>query len=521
MSRFVPVFAALLLLGSLAPTLPAQEEPLTAGSGGVPVPKRAKTVPPEYPAEAQAQGIRGIVILELVIDKEGKVVEARTVRSVPGLDEAALTAARQWTYEVTKVEGKPVSVRLTVPITFAMKLPDITRQEGIPELRQGVVPPFPPDAKGPSTVVATVTLDGEGRVAEAQVVQGDSPWTNALMAALRTWRFATESADVTLSFRVQADFIPGEKKGGRVALRLDGVHRSESLVGNAPQTDAPGAPAAPAPADPSPSAPPAQAALPASVPAPTPPSATPPSAPVSSAGTPPMAAPTASAPAPSTPAKPATDPTKPASPPAPSPTTPGTSSAAPPTPNATPASPPAAPARPSAPAASSPAPPSQGPASPPPAVAAASGSPAQAETPPSTRAAPPPVEVITAPPPPATAAAAPEPENGTSALRDVVLEAGVPDLAKGRRPMPPPFARMSATSGSVEVQFSVSAGGTCMVQSTSGPDLLKAAAEQTVTSWQFRRTQAQRLFLTALFKFDVDKATAVVRSQTQPPPTQP
>ena len=80
---------------------------------------------------------------------------------------------------------------------------------------------------------------------------------------------------------------------------------------------------------------------------------------------------------------------------------------------------------------------------------------------------------------------------------------------------------MSATSGSVEVQFSVSAGGTCLVQSTSGPDLLKAAAEQTVTSWQFRRTQVQRLFLTALFKFDRDKATAVVRPQAAPPAAQP
>ena len=168
MTRFVPIVAAFLLLGSLAPTLRAQDEPLTAGTGGVPVPKRAKTVPPEYPAEAQAQGIRGIVILELIIDKEGKVAEARTVRSVPGLDEAALTAARQWAYEVTKVDGKPVSVRLTVPITFAMKLPEITRQQGIPELRQGVIPPYPPDAKGPATVVVAATLDAEGRVADAQ-----------------------------------------------------------------------------------------------------------------------------------------------------------------------------------------------------------------------------------------------------------------------------------------------------------------------------------------------------------------
>jgi TonB family protein len=444
MTRFLGLFASFLLLGSLPATLRAQDEPLTAGSGGVPVPKRANTVKPEYPAEAQAQGIRGIVILELVIDKAGKVTDARIVRSVPGLDEAALTAARQWTYEVTKVDGKPVSLRLTVPITFAMKLPDITRQEGIPELRQGVIPPFPPDAKGPATVVAATTLDAEGRVAEAQVVQGEPPWTNALLAALRTWRFATESAEVTLSFRVQADFIPGEKKGpGRVALRLDGVHRSESLVGGGPEASASpatGAPAAPAPAVPSAKAAPAQEAIPP-VAAPAPPAAEPPSATLP-ATTPPVATP------PSTAASP----------------------------------------------------------------------PADAQSPPAPRTAPPPVEVITAPPP---APAPPEPENGTSALRDVVLEAGVPDLAKGRRPVPPPFARMSATSGSVEVQFSVSAGGTCLVQSTSGPDLLKAAAEQTVTSWQFRRTQVQRLFLSALFTFDRDKATAVVRPQAAPPAAQP
>src|SRR5207247_10246325 len=89
---------------------------------------------------------------------------------------------------------------------------------------------------------------------------------------------------------------------------------------------------------------------------------------------------------------------------------------------------------------------------------AASADPAPAAT--SGQAAPPPsVEVITAPPPPPPP---PEVESGASAVRDVVLEAGVPDLAKGRRPVPPPLARMAGTSGVVEVQFSVSAAGTCL-----------------------------------------------------------
>jgi hypothetical protein len=103
-----------------------------------------------------------------------------------------------------------------------------------------------------------------------------------------------------------------------------------------------------------------------------------------------------------------------------------------------------------------------------------------------------------------------------SAVRDIMLEAGVPDLAKGRRPVPPPFARMAGTSGVVEVQFSVSAAGTCLVQGVSGPDLLKTAAEQTVTSWQFRRTQVHRLFLAAVFTYEGDRVSAVVRPQAPP-----
>jgi TonB family protein len=111
-----------------------------------------------FPPEAQALGQRGIVILELVVDERGKVATADILRSVAPFDESALTAVRQWEYEVTKVDGRPVRVRLTVPITFALKLPEMTRESGIPELRSGAAPAFPAGAKGPGTVIADVTL---------------------------------------------------------------------------------------------------------------------------------------------------------------------------------------------------------------------------------------------------------------------------------------------------------------------------------------------------------------------------
>jgi outer membrane biosynthesis protein TonB len=119
---------------------------------------------------------------------------------------------------------------------------------------------------------------------------------------------------------------------------------------------------------------------------------------------------------------------------------------------------------------------------------------------------------MTAPTPEAPAPA-PVTESGVSAIRDVVLSEGVPDLTKGRRPAPPPLARMAGVTGTVEVHFAVNAAGITSVQSASGPDLLRPAAEQTVVSWVFRRASAMRLHLLAAFTFGADAASATVRPE--------
>jgi TonB family protein len=430
--------AAVLFLP--APFASAQGAPKEAGSE-VPRPKAVKQRKPEYPPEAAAQGLRGIVIVELIIDEKGKVESAQIVRSVPGFDEAALAAAREWEYEVTRVDGKPVKVRLTVPITFSLKLPDMRRQEGIPELRQGAAPSAPADAPSRSaTVTAEVTLAPDGRVADAQVKSGESPWAEALLQALRTWRFAPEGDRVTVSFRVRAEFVPAPRGGApRVDLHLDGLRRSET-----------------APAEPSPSASPrvpVTAPTAAPTPAAPPPTPAPPSAAPSPAAAPTGAAPTGAAPTPA---------------PIPSPT----------------------------PAPASPAPG----ASPPPSPAP---SPSGAASPP----VGPPVEVIRSP---AAAPAAPPP-TPVSAVRDVSLAMGVPDLSKGRRPVVPPVARMQQATGSVSIRFAVDAAGATQVQDVSGPDILKEAARQTVQSWVFRRVTPERLFMLAELKYGQDTASATVR----------
>jgi TonB family protein len=478
-----PATLALALLGTVL--LVAEEPPLVAGSEGVPIPKKTKFVQPVYPPEARAQGIRGIVIIELIIDARGHVAQASVLRSVPGLDDAAVVAARQWEYEPVKVDGKPVSVRLTVPITFALKLPEVSRQEGIPELRQGVTPAWPASGGAGGRANAEVTLEPDGRIGVARIIAGESPWSDALLQALKTWRFATPPEDATLSFRVEAEFVAKGKDAPRVDLRLTGLQTSASL--SSPES---GAPAAPAPAPSTPAS--AQATAPKSSPPGTPAGPPAPVAEAAPAGPPPS---TSGTPTPATssersapPATQGTDGTAPTQP-------------SPPTGPRTAEAPAAAPAAPATPA------PQRPPAAPPSAAPSTGGAPGAVSP-----AAPPAVEVITAPPPPLP------PENGVSAIRDVTLEAGVPDLTRGRHPVVPPLARLGGASGTVEVAFSVSAAGSTAVRTVDGPDLLKVAAEATVGSWVFRRTRADRAYLVAVFTYAGDKASAAIRPQPQTQP---
>ncbi|MGH9253171.1 MAG: TonB family protein [Vicinamibacterales bacterium] len=75
---------------------------------------------PVYPGEAQAAGIQGGVQAEIVIDHEGIVTDARIVKSIPLLDDAALKAVRGWRFEPTIVDGRAVPVRMVVTVSFTL-----------------------------------------------------------------------------------------------------------------------------------------------------------------------------------------------------------------------------------------------------------------------------------------------------------------------------------------------------------------------------------------------------------------
>jgi len=95
----------------------AKRAPVRVG-GRIKAPTKIKDVKPVYPAIAQSARVAGMVTIEATIGFDGKVVDAKVVRSSPLLDQAALDAVRQWEYTPTLLNGVPVSVLVTVTVNF-------------------------------------------------------------------------------------------------------------------------------------------------------------------------------------------------------------------------------------------------------------------------------------------------------------------------------------------------------------------------------------------------------------------
>jgi TonB family protein len=211
----------------------------------VPVPARKKYVAPEYPAAAASEGIRGIVILDVLIGEDGKVETTRVTRSIPGLDDAATNAVRAWEYEPTKLAGKAVKVKLSQSITFALKLPEIQRAPGIPELKSGGAPPVPAALAAAESASVMVALGPAGEIAEAAVVEGSPAAGEVLMRAVRAWRFSVAPGAAPLVFTIRADWAPGPPP--TVTLKALDPRNLNTAAPVAPQQTSSQAPPAPAP----------------------------------------------------------------------------------------------------------------------------------------------------------------------------------------------------------------------------------------------------------------------------------
>ena len=88
--------------------------------GNIKAPARTKYAAPAVSRHRANTRVQGVVILEAVIGADGKVENARVLRSSPLLDQAALAAVREWEYTPTLLNGRPTPVIMTVTVQFRL-----------------------------------------------------------------------------------------------------------------------------------------------------------------------------------------------------------------------------------------------------------------------------------------------------------------------------------------------------------------------------------------------------------------
>jgi TonB family protein len=101
------------------PPAPWAEGAVRVGNG-IHAPFKIRHVPPTYPPEAISARLQGVVILETRVDPDGHIRNARVLRSIPILDQAALSAVSQWEFTPTLLNGTGVPVLMIVTVQFSL-----------------------------------------------------------------------------------------------------------------------------------------------------------------------------------------------------------------------------------------------------------------------------------------------------------------------------------------------------------------------------------------------------------------
>jgi len=88
---------------------------------GMTAPVKVADAAPVYPAIARLARVEGVVILEAVLDVEGRVDSVRVLRSIAQLDQSAVDAVKRWRFTPALLNGQPVSVVMTVTVNFRLQ----------------------------------------------------------------------------------------------------------------------------------------------------------------------------------------------------------------------------------------------------------------------------------------------------------------------------------------------------------------------------------------------------------------
>lgn len=90
-------------------------------SGGVITKNILSRVDPVYPKDARDAHIGGVVVMNALIGKDGRVQNLAVVSGPQALQAAAIDAVRQWVYRPYVFNGQAVDVMTTITVNFNLR----------------------------------------------------------------------------------------------------------------------------------------------------------------------------------------------------------------------------------------------------------------------------------------------------------------------------------------------------------------------------------------------------------------
>ena len=103
-------------------TTPAFPSDIAHVGGDVQAPVKLSGEEPDYTDIARKARLQGVVIMQVIIDTEGRVQNTKVLKGLPmGLSEEAVKAVRQWTYQPATKNGQPIRVYYNVTVNFRLQ----------------------------------------------------------------------------------------------------------------------------------------------------------------------------------------------------------------------------------------------------------------------------------------------------------------------------------------------------------------------------------------------------------------
>jgi len=185
---------------------------LTGGVVAQPSWKPAKLREATLPLTPVQAVSAGEVFVEVTVTDAGLVGDLTTLRTTPPFTQSVLDALRGWRFQpaeeaVPRVPGDPRSI-LTRPVQSKVVIASVfqaptlntptvgdppktvqSAAEDVAAPLSTVTPPYPPLALFDGTVLVQVTVDVNGKVANAMTIRSAAAFDQSALAAARQWTF--------------------------------------------------------------------------------------------------------------------------------------------------------------------------------------------------------------------------------------------------------------------------------------------------------------------------------------------